>query len=244
MFFLSSCGDFKRARSKRIVEKAFEHFDNEEFEKAKEAAELASQLGSEDWRLFEIRARLFFQSGQPEEALTSYEKASNLLESSDDSEPILVSKLLASKGQVLSRMGKYAESAVELEKAIEVTEDDAESLNNLAWLLAVAPDESVCDGKRAVGLAEKACELSNWNNPAPIDTLAAAHAEVGEFELAIKYQKRVLEMLRAQGNLTEVQLQEMGFAERLSLFESGKPFREDFVKEYQTEHPRKMENDS
>ncbi len=59
MFFLSSCGDFKRARSKRIVEKAFEHFDNEEFEKAKEAAELASRLGSEDWRLFEIRARLF-----------------------------------------------------------------------------------------------------------------------------------------------------------------------------------------
>ena len=95
-----------------------------------------------------------------------------------------------------------------------------------------------------MGLAEKACELSNWNNPAPIDTLAAAHAEVGEFELAIKYQKRVLEMLRAQGNLTEVQLQEMGFAERLSLFESGKPFREDFVKKYQTEHPRKMENDS
>ena len=49
--------------------------------------------------------------------------------------------------------------------------------NDLAWLLATAPDARFRDGPRAVEHATRACELSGWRDAAALDTLAAAYAE-------------------------------------------------------------------
>ena len=54
--------------------------------------------------------------------------------------------------------------------------------NNLAWLLATAKDPRVRDGARAVTLALEVVRLDR--QPAWLDTLAAAHAECGEFARA------------------------------------------------------------
>src|SRR5262249_49421907 len=62
----------------------------------------------------------------------------------------------------------------------------------LAQLLATCPDDKVRDGKRAVQYATTACELTDWKVPSCLETLAAAYAEAGQFEEAIRYQTRAL----------------------------------------------------
>ena len=50
------------------------------------------------------------------------------------------------------------------------------------------------DGKRAVELASIACELTNRSLPTHISTLAAAYAEVGDWDNAVIHQTQAAEM--------------------------------------------------
>jgi tetratricopeptide (TPR) repeat protein len=80
--------------------------------------------------------------------------------------------------------------------------------------LATAPDEKIRDGKRALADARRAAELTNWTNGIVLDTLAAAHAEVGEFDKAVTWQENALAL---EPELPEAKL-------RLELYRQRKPF--------------------
>ncbi len=67
----------------------------------------------------------------------------------------------------------------------------AAALNSLAWIHAAGPLE-FRDGRRAIELATRACEASNWNEPNFLDTLAVSHAAAGDFAKAIEMQNRAL----------------------------------------------------
>jgi tetratricopeptide (TPR) repeat protein len=122
-------------------------------------------------------------------------------------------------GVALRNRNLMAEAAAEFEAAIALDPDYAGANNNLAWVLATARDPRQRDGRRAVELATRACEGSKWTIGTFIDTLAAAHAEVGEFDKAVEYAGCAV----AAGDI-EPSVR-AGAAGRLELFKQRKPYR-------------------
>jgi tetratricopeptide (TPR) repeat protein len=92
--------------------------------------------------------------------------------------------------------------------------------NNLAWLLATCADSRLRNGKEAVQLATAACEAVGYKVEF-VDTLAAAHAEAGQFDEAVKFGQQFLD----QAELTKPELVKAG-KERLELYRAHQPFRE------------------
>jgi len=68
------------------------------------------------------------------------------------------------------------------------------ALNNLAWDMATNSDETKRDGAKAVELATQLCKRDNWQYPGFLDTLAAAHAEAGNFEMAVKLTQTAIDL--------------------------------------------------
>jgi hypothetical protein len=87
-------------------------------------------------------------------------------------------------------------------------------------VLATCPEDRIRDGKRAVELAKRACELSSGELASCVGTLAAAYAEVGEFEAASDTQRKAIGMLSTKDTLMET------YRSRLALYVSHKPYRE------------------
>ena len=100
--------------------------------------------------------------------------------------------------------------------------DDVGLLNNLAWILASTSNENIRDGREAVKLAERACELTERREPVLLGTLAAAYAAMGRFNEAVKTaeQARALASAAGQREVAEKNRQ------LLELYRAGKPYRE------------------
>jgi tetratricopeptide (TPR) repeat protein len=64
----------------------------------------------------------------------------------------------------------------------------------LAWTLSTASDDALRDGRKALVHAQKGCELTDYKNPGALETLAAAHAECGNFRDAVRWQKEALQL--------------------------------------------------
>lgn len=92
------------------------------------------------------------------------------------------------------------EAIPQYEAALAIEPNSPLPLNNLAWILATAPDASLRDDARAVALAEKAKALTGDNDPAYLRTLAAAYANAGRYDEAIKTAERALPLAEAAGN--------------------------------------------
>ena len=104
----------------------------------------------------------------------------------------------------------------------QVTEGKPRSIqhaNLQAWLLATnGLDDSLRDGERALKLAHAVCRATNYQERDFLDSLAAAYAETGDFENALKWQEKAVEMVRGDGKKS--------FVARLDSYKDKKPWRE------------------
>ena len=100
----------------------------------------------------------------------------------------------------------------------------ARPLNVYAWEQATYPVAEFRNGPEAIEHATKACELTNWQDPGIVDTLAAAYAEAGDFTSAIEWEKKAIALL------TEESRARSHFGARLKLYESRQPARESYTR--------------
>lgn len=119
----------------------------------------------------------------------------------------------------LLKEGQYIEALKALDHGLSMNSDVPDLQNSKAWLLATCKDESIRNGKLAVEHAVKACELTAFEDPVHLDTLAAAHAEAADFESAVKFEQAAIER-------TKDEPQSKRFAARLELYKVGMPFHE------------------
>jgi len=127
---------------------------------------------------------------------------------------------LRTRGDALLNVGRQNDAPADYEKALKLQPESSGILNNLAWVMATSPDEKVRNAKRAVELATKACELTEFKAPHILSTLAAAHAEAGDFDAAKKWSAKAVEV----GGDDEEQLKQL--KDELKSYESNKPWRE------------------
>lgn len=125
------------------------------------------------------------------------------------------------RGDMYLRIGKHAEALSDFSKAMEMNPDDSGLLNNYAWTLATSPFDELRDGQQALELARKACELTNYEASHILSTLAAAHAEVGNFDKAVEWSQKAVDLGREND---DPQLDQL--SAELASYKDRKPWRE------------------
>jgi tetratricopeptide (TPR) repeat protein len=126
------------------------------------------------------------------------------------------------RGRLRSSRNEYPQARADYERVLERARNPQSGVwNAIAWFLATCPDQAARDGKKSVLLATKACELTQWKNTSLLDTLAAACAEAGDFDQAIKWQSETLRLYDDAGDSRPA------MEKRLALYKQHKAYRED-----------------
>jgi len=115
-------------------------------------------------------------------------------------------------------MGEHEKAIGDYATAMKGIPEDTGLLNNYAWVLATSTLDEVRDGKRAIELAKKACELTEFQAAHIVSTLAAGYAEVGDFDKAVELSGKAVDL--GGGEVSEQ------LAEELSSYRLKKPWRE------------------
>ncbi len=128
------------------------------------------------------------------------------------------------RGWAYELKGEYKKAASDYAALLDQVAQYPAALNNMAWLKATCPDAAFRDGKDAVKFAKQLCDKSGNREGAYLDTLAAAHAETGDFAAAVKSQELALEDRSFTIRHGE------DAQKRLQLYKDKKPYRSEPLK--------------
>jgi tetratricopeptide (TPR) repeat protein len=125
-------------------------------------------------------------------------------------------------GRAYALQHRMEEAIAEEKESLRLAPDNEKALNALAWFYATSPEAGLRNGAEAVRLATRACKITKQEDPAFLDTLAAAYAEEGRFEEASKITQEILAQAESVHDTPMVDMAR----QRLVLYHAGKPCRE------------------
>lgn len=215
--------DFKKAielnprNSAAFEMRAFNHIHLHNFAQAIQDYNSAEALGRTSQIFMGMRAYAHTQLRKYDKAIDDYNASISVQPNSPS--------IFRKRAECRRLNGEYQAAIVDLRHSIELAEKTKIELdevsftyNTLAWLYATCPDASFRNGPESLQLAKKACDLNGGGSPFDHDTLAAAYAEVSDFEEAIKYQTQAVK------DAPEVKRE--AYSKRLELYQSKQPFRD------------------
>lgn len=120
----------------------------------------------------------------------------------------------------LLRSGQIDRALVEYRAALEQRPDWVEVMCDLARILAHPSSGRERNVPHAIELAEKACQLSQYEQPMPLESLAMVYSEAGRFDDATKLQQKVLQLVTPRADQETLSI----VRRRLDLYKSRRPF--------------------
>jgi tetratricopeptide (TPR) repeat protein len=147
--------------------------------------------------------------GKLEEALSHFQRALEI-------RPEYL-EALNNMGLALQRLGRLDDARARFEEALRASPDWPVAQNALARILATHPDPARRDPARAVHLADRAAELTGYENPRILDTLAAAYASAGNFEKAVSVAEEAIRLAQDEALAASIRV-------RVNLYRERKPF--------------------
>jgi tetratricopeptide (TPR) repeat protein len=175
---------------------------------AAETEKYCATRTSEPYALY-LRSNLHLYSDKPDQALADLNSAIKL-------DPKFAPALCA-RGNMYAANHDYNKALADFTAAVKLAPQDLLAANDIAWFRATCADARFRDGKLAVADATRACAGAAYTNEEFLDTLAAAHAEAGDFKSALKWASRA----------AEIDPENEDFAKHVKLFKAGKPLRDD-----------------
>ncbi len=177
----------------------------------------ALQINPQNALLHDNLGALLVQVGRLDEAMKHYAEAARL-----DPADWRAAYLM---GKVRLKQGRDAEAIPLFQQAIQMNPDNPQVLIYAAQVLASDENPKVRDGPAALDLAAKANALTGGGQPAMLDVLAMACAELGRFGDAQKNAQAALKLVIASRLTNEAAVVQ----QRLQLYQNHQPFRQSFA---------------
>ncbi|HTY86730.1 MAG TPA: tetratricopeptide repeat protein, partial [Candidatus Acidoferrum sp.] len=157
------------------------------------------------------------ERGRLDEALGHYAEAARL-DPADWRAPYLT-------GKAMLKAGRDAEAITAFRRARQNAPDNPQIMALLAQVLASDENAKIRNGPEALRLAARANDLTDGPNPAVLDVLAMACAELGRFEDAQKTAEEAVQLALANGLTNDA----ARIQQRLGLYRNRQPFRQSFA---------------
>ncbi len=186
------------------------YYRKKDYDKALADYETAIKLVPTETVFYRDRGNIALVRKQYDKALADYSKAI-------EQDPKYAVPWLQ-RGKTWVAKKEYAKALADYEKAVQLASKDRFAYvyyTPLALFRAGCPDAKFRDGKKALEAAQKAYDLTK--GPTELAALAAAHAELGEFDKAVEWQTKALASAPAEAKAQ--------YRDRLKLYQDRKPYR-------------------
>ena len=122
------------------------------------------------------------------------------------------------RGSAQRLLGHFDKAVADYEHAAQLDGDSFAVNRNYALLRAACPAAEYRDGAKAIEMAKKACDATNYRDSWSLSSLAAACAETGDWDGAVKWETEAIARDKLKRNEPE-------HKRRLELYQARQPFR-------------------
>ena len=127
------------------------------------------------------------------------------------------------RGDALKALGRYDKAIENALAYIAAVPDSPQGYDMAAWIYAACPDPKYRDGAKALELAQKSCELAKWDFCEAVAAIAAAEADCGKWDDAVKHVKQAINMVKGDNSLLE---RSGEYADQLAHYEKKQTYSE------------------